>query len=956
MLAVGLGEEEIEQFLEPFDGRIGVACVNSANSVTISGDVDALELLEQKLRSSKSASRGDSVFFRRLQVPLAYHSHHMELLGYLYHARLRTVTSKLGSYPMYSSVTGKLLDGRGLGADYWRQNLESTVLFSDAVKSMVVGGASVNTFLEIGPHSALASLLREIQEEIGLPAEALLYFPTLTRRKDASHAVLEAAGKLFTHGYTSLDLEKVNGIEENVDEAIGKVIYRPRRVLVDLPSYAWDHSQEYWLECRRSREWRLRGHPRHDILGARVPGIHLSEPQWMNILSISNAPWIQDHAIRGNVVFPAAGYICMAVEALTQYLESNDQFNSDDAFLLREITIQKPLILGDARSRSQNAESPLKGSEVFLTLRAEQNNTADASRWYRFNIYTTSRTGKGNLKHCSGTITMEKKPDSYRPPATRGQDLQEIHHRRFYEALNAVGFNYGPTFARLRNLEARLERQEMWAEMSNSMDIKDTCSTGKAKTTKEEAFVGEDRVKREYSEDEFTMINTPTTSSGAGTSSPKSEKSVVLILKPKLKLAVDPLLVPPQLDPAVTQFEGLGSTESAAVATLRRRMGQDADEHIESRYVIHPVNLDLTLQLLFGALHSGRMSTITDIMVPVSIEEVYIAMPSPETEAFTMHAIVEDMGDIHSVAYDGSGQEVIRVKNVQARELGQAATGPGAKRDPNIMRLKWVVDYDSLTQDNFAKAMNTVVKPRESAHRLEDDLQLNYLIGLMTAQMIEMTEDLTPAKPHFEKYRSWLIGYHEWNCQHQSHDSDLNSDPAARKMEIERLTPHSGVRGELVYSIYANTLSLFRGEIEITEIVEKDDLWTRFNAAEDITQSVRSLSDLYSAKYSKANILEIGAGTGCGTHAILEGCTTNAGTPSMERRYQSYTFTDINAELVADGRDRFGLGYKGMDFRTLDIERDPELQGFERRYDIVYAINVGSIECSGGIWNVYTNI
>ena len=969
MLAVGLSETAVGEFLEPFEGRIGVACVNSPKNVTISGDADALKLLEEKLSSSRSTPGGEPVFFRRLQVPLAYHSHHMGFLGSVYQALIGAVTPKVGCYPMYSSVTGELLDGRKLGAGYWQQNLESTVLFSDAVTSMVVGGASVNTLLEIGPHSALASSLRDIRAEIGIPAEALIYCPTLIRRKNASHAILEVAGKLFTHGCPTLDLEKVNGIEEKFDETTGNVIYQSRRVLVDLPNYVWDHSQEYWLECRRSREWRFQKHLRHDILGTRVPGIDPSEPQWMNVLSINNTPWIQDHVVRGNVVFPATGYICMAVEALTQYLESNDQFNPDpeNSFSLRDITIQKPLVLGDESSRSRESESPIKGTEVFLTLRREPTNTTDASRWYHFNIHTTSRSGKENVRHCSGVITMEKRNESHRLPGTGGQPLREIPSRQFYEALNAVGFNYGPTFAGLGNLRARTDKPEMWAEMSNYIEGKNISSGAQEQVAEEKSVVvengvsQEDGVAQEDSEDEAVPIQTPATSSGSASPRPSHQNSTlpdssaipVSSGSPTsdTKTGQDTLLGPPQANPTPPEFEGLASTESAAVATLRRlRMGSSAKDHIESRTVIHPINLDLTLQLLFGTLHSGRMSAITDIMVPVFIEEMYIAFPSPDTKSFAMHAMVGDMGDMYSTAYDACGQEVIRVKNLEARELGHVVTGRGGKGDSNIMRLNWVVDYDALSQENYRKAMDTVAKVAASSHRTEDDLQLNYLVGLMTAEVLDMTEGLTPAKPYFEKYRSWLIDLHQWNTEQKrrnlGHDPQVNGGPltsVARKAEIERLVPKCGVRGELVHCIYSNTLGLFRGEIDFDELLQTDELWDRFNDAEDITQCVTSLSSLYSAKYCKANILEIGAGTGCGTHAILEGCTSNAGTPAMERRYQSYTFTDRESEVVAEGKEKFGLGYKGMDFRTLNIEKDPGPQGFQRNYDIVYAINVGLI-------------
>jgi len=389
--------------------------------------------------------------------------------------------------------------------------------------------------------------------------------------------------------------------------------------------------------------------------------------------------------------------------------------------------------------------------------------------------------------------------------------------------------------------------------------------------------------------------------------------------------------VPPQSQHALS--EGLDiSTQSVAIATSQ--LGKNASDHIDSRYAIHPVNLDLTLQLIYGTIHSGRISAITDIMVPVSIEEMYIAMPSPETKTFTMHATAGNMTDL--VAYDVSGQEVIRVKNVEARELG--LSGRGGQRDPNIMRLNWVVDYDAINQDNYRKALDTVHELRELPHPSKDTQDLNYMIKLMTAEMIDVTEGLTPAKPHFEKYRSWLLGH----CrQHSYREPDVDASTLTRKIEIQHLMASSDVKGELLYTVYSNILPLFRGEIEDDELFQKHDLWARFNAAEGTMQCITSLSNLHSTQYCKASILEIGAGTGYGTQAILDGCTRNAGTPSMERRYQSYTFTDSDSELVTRGKDLFGIEYPEMDFCTLDIERDPELQGFERKYDIVYAVNVG---------------
>lgn len=79
-----------------------------------------------------------------------------------------------------------------------------------------------------------------------------------------------------------------------------------------------------------------------------------------------------------------------------------------------------------------------------------------------------------------------------------------------------------------------------------------------------------------------------------------------------------------------------------------------------------------------------------------------------------------------------------------------------------------------------------------------------------------------------------------------------------------------------------------------------------------------------------AEILEIGAGTGATTSWIVDAL----GSTSVDWRY---LFTDIGSSLVAKGRRKFNA-VKEMDFRVLDIEKDPpdDLGG---RFDVVISTN-----------------
>lgn len=75
MLAVGLSPEKILDYLKDpvVAGHVVVACINSPGSVTLSGDLEALDIVAIRLGD-------DGVFARKLKVPMAYHSHHVSTL------------------------------------------------------------------------------------------------------------------------------------------------------------------------------------------------------------------------------------------------------------------------------------------------------------------------------------------------------------------------------------------------------------------------------------------------------------------------------------------------------------------------------------------------------------------------------------------------------------------------------------------------------------------------------------------------------------------------------------------------------------------------------------------------------------------------------------------------------------------------------------------------------------
>ena len=82
----------------------------------------------------------------------------------------------------------------------------------------------------------------------------------------------------------------------------------------------------------------------------------------------------------------------------------------------------------------------------------------------------------------------------------------------------------------------------------------------------------------------------------------------------------------------------------------------------------------------------------------------------------------------------------------------------------------------------------------------------------------------------------------------------------------------------------------------------------------------------------RLRVLEVGAGTGGTTGAVLG---------ALPGSRFDYAYTDVSAGFFPGARERFGEEHPGMEYRVLDIERDPVEQGFRGHgYDVVVAANV----------------
>jgi acyl transferase domain-containing protein/NADPH:quinone reductase-like Zn-dependent oxidoreductase len=426
MLAVGIGVNKVLPYLIGV-ADVEIACKNSPESVTLAGDRKELETLQKRIKS-------DGHFARLLLVDAAYHSKYMRVIAPRYTEYIEKCC-KLSfqdkkSVTMYSSVTGLVLEKEIGQPKYWVDNMTSPVLFQQATQEMLQQ-EHLDMVVEIGPSDALSGPFKQI---MNATSTSVQYASTWKRCEDPLAVFCTLAGNLFLQG-APISLAKFNGDFEG----------NKPTVLVDLPNYSWNHTTKYWHESDSSKDWRFPNFPHHDLLGSKVLGTPWYQPTWKKAIRLEELPWLRDHMLGENVVFPAAGYVAMATEAVFQMHTSlgniapNTQIQQI-SYRIRDLSIERAMVLED------------DGAETKVTL--VMNPIAGTKNdWYRFRI--SSQVNRVINDYCHGSISIMGNVEIVANEA----DMRPLEHgdpaKYWYKTMQDLGYCYGPGFRTQLAVESR---------------------------------------------------------------------------------------------------------------------------------------------------------------------------------------------------------------------------------------------------------------------------------------------------------------------------------------------------------------------------------------------------------------------------------------------------------------------------------------------------------------------
>jgi acyl transferase domain-containing protein len=280
-----------------------------------------------------------------------------------------------------SNVTGKpAADTEWPTAAYWRRHVCDAVRFQDGMKEFQESDSEI--FVELGSATIASANARQMTESL-----ARLYVSGADVRWTA--------------------YERGRGARK-----------------ISLPTYPFQR-ERYWVEEARGEGPRGSGAGGevHPLVGERLRSA-LRDVQYESAIGMAKLPYLSDHRVYGQAVFPAAGYLEMALAAAEDALGAGPHE-------LKEMAIAHPLVLGAEGRSIKTIQTIVRQGESGAT----------------FEILSAPEGGEGNwLLHVSGGIRSAESAPALRIDAARARCVEAVDVEGLYAGLRSNGLDYGPGF------------------------------------------------------------------------------------------------------------------------------------------------------------------------------------------------------------------------------------------------------------------------------------------------------------------------------------------------------------------------------------------------------------------------------------------------------------------------------------------------------------------------------
>jgi hypothetical protein len=383
-----------------------------------------------------------------------------------------------------------------------------------------------------------------------------------------------------------------------------------------------------------------------------------------------------------------------------------------------------------------------------------------------------------------------------------------------------------------------------------------------------------------------------------------------------------------------------------------------------SEHLIHPTTLDGLLHIPFASIFP-KLPVIPSV-VPRQITEIYISndiLSDAAGETLRLYGNTTELGVFHinaDVAAVGSSSEKPLVYLRGVKLLGFHATDQRGtvESGPTSLfhRFEWKPDVSFLSQggiEEYCRDHTARKGVATSGFDGETERVCRYFLSAMLKELDATASEKGPtisSKPSIQSYVKWARLFLESESQSTASLREAYpgyEDDNLRPALIEKFASKS-VQNRDTIDYGRKLVPIVREEVDALALLFNDGLAERLYQSPTFSLTSHRLAaymDLVAHKNSDLKILEVGAGTGSTTTAVLDVLSS----PSLQApRFSHYDFTDISPSFFADASERYAAHTGRIGFKVFDVERDPEEQGFEPgSYDVVIAAAVRLIESPG---------
>ena len=422
MAAVGLTEAQVLPRLQAFGDRLSIGAINSPHGVVLSGEAQALA---QMLKALDRAG----VSHRTLPVNYAFHSAQMRPHAQALTTALGRVESRTAQLPVYSTVSGALLDDstQPVDAAYLGRNVREPVRFAAAIDAMLQDGFTC--FVEISAHPVLGGAVAEC---VRTPDDAVSILASLRRARPEREAMLQACAGLYAAGR----------------QPDWPGLQRGFAAVLDLPAYPWQR-ERFWLRTTpaapsSASRWPQAAAADGSLLGRRIPtpGSTVFEASWP-----SAAPaWLADHRIGTRLLMPGMAMLD-ALHACACDALGNDGVEVSDFVIHQALVLDET---AEAATLWQTvAQEPANERTSVALYRAVAGDASSAPQWQKVASATAARDTDPPSSGGS-VVTL--------PP--QGQTAVPVE--ALYAAFAELGAAFGPSFRTIEQLAPRPGGASVW--------------------------------------------------------------------------------------------------------------------------------------------------------------------------------------------------------------------------------------------------------------------------------------------------------------------------------------------------------------------------------------------------------------------------------------------------------------------------------------------------------------